>query len=108
MKHNSLKHYKMNKKEKELRKNAQVKNITEVIEDAMGGRVRECVVSGYKWEIKTDLMNEPSYVFFCNEDYTDVLCVHLSTLFDRCLKEYKVSLEIDDSKYMNGICFQGE
>ena len=83
----------MNKKEKELRKNAEITNITEVIEDAMDWRVRKCVVSGYKWEITRNLDNKPSWVCFYNEDYTDVFNIHLSTLFDRCLKEYKVHLE---------------
>ena len=88
----------MNKKEKELRKNAQITDITEVIENEMGRSVRECVVSGYKWEIKTNLDNKPSHVMFFNEDYTDVLSVHLPPLFDRCLKEYKVHLEVEKKK----------
>ena len=87
----------MNKKEKELRKNAHITNITEVIinQNRFGNRFD---VSEYKWEITTNLENKPSHVIFSNEDYTEVLSVSLSTLFDRCLKEYKVHLEDEKEK----------
>ena len=61
----------MNKKEKELRKNAQIIDITEFVDKKMIRWISECDVSEYKWEITTNLDNKPSHVVFSNEKYTD-------------------------------------
>lgn len=73
--------------------NEGITDITEVIEDNTSHWVNRIDVSGYKWKLVSDNQNEPKQVHFYKEDLNDKLSVSLSTLFDRCLKEYKHHLE---------------
>ena len=73
--------------------NEGITDITEVIEDNTSHWVNRIDVSGYKWKLVSDNQNEPKQVNFYKEDLNDKLSVSLSTLFDRCLKEYKHHLE---------------
>ena len=73
--------------------NEYITDITEVIEDNTSHWVNRIDVSGYKWKLVSDNQNEPKQVHFYKEDLNDKLSVSLSTLFDRCLKEYKHHLE---------------
>ena len=80
-----------------------ITDITEVFETK--GRNKFCImsgnkidVSGYKWKLVSDNQNEPTQVHFYKEDMNDTLSVSLSTLFDRCLKEYKHHLDGFEAK----------
>jgi len=76
-----------------IKSNENITDITEVIENSFRGWFSRMDVSEYKWKLVSDNQNEPTQVHFYKEDTNDTLSVSLSTLFDRCLKEYKHHLD---------------
>ena len=81
-----------------MNNNENITDITEVVEHYFHGGFSRMDVSEYKWKLVGDNQNEPTQVHFYNEDMNDKLSVSLSTLFDRCLKEYKHHLEEEEEK----------
>ena len=81
-----------------IKSNENITDITEVIENSFRGWFSRMDVSEYKWKLVSDNQNEPTQVHFYKEDTNDTLSVSLSTLFDRCLKEYKHHLDGFEAK----------
>ena len=82
-----------------VKSNEDITDITEVLEITQENYwLDKQDVSGYKWKLVSDNQNEPKQVHFYKEDLNDKLSVSLSTLFDRCLKEYTASLNWKEKK----------
>ena len=77
-----------------IKSNEDITDITEVLEKTQHSWWFDRTdVSGYKWKLVSDNQNEPSQVHFYKEDMNDIWSVNLSTIFDRCLKEYQHHLD---------------
>ena len=77
-----------------IKSNEDITDITEVLEKTQNiWWFDRTDVSGYKWKLVSDNQNEPSQVHFYKEDMNDIWSVNLSTIFDRCLKEYQHHLD---------------